>query len=284
MIVERRMPKMTKDRHVMEALGLTKVVIEDGRVVDVGEPRVDYCPLFFKYRNIEEITTEAVRKNIQFRIDDFGMCTSRRSMRMRDFLSFGISEILSMCVEDGTLDCGVIACDGAGTVVVSDPEMIQGIGGRISGLVETSPIKEIIDAVGEERVLDPDNAMIDQVKGAKLARELGFKRIGVTVARGEDAAIIRKEFGGDAILFAVHTSGVDLEEAKIFFDQCDVITSCASRPLREIGARRSLFTVGTKIPIYAATEAGASIMRRRLDSIGRSGKKGGETDSPRPLI
>lgn len=275
---------MNRDRHVMEALGLTRVVIEEGKVVEVGEPRVDYCPLFFKYRNIEEITPETVRKNIQFRIDDFGMCTPRRSMRMRDFLSFGISEILTMCVSEGELECGVIACDGAGTVVVSDPEMIQGIGGRISGLVETSPIREIIDAVGVERVLDPENAVIDQVRGARLAKELGFKRIGVTVARGEDAVTIREEFGDDAVLFAVHTSGVDREEAETLFDQCDVITSCASKPLRELGARRSLFTVGTKIPIFAATVTGASIMRRRLESIGRSKKKDEGSDPPRPLI
>ncbi|TFG56961.1 MAG: DUF2099 family protein, partial [Methanomassiliicoccus sp.] len=85
---------MTKDRHVMEAMGKTRVVIEDGKVVEVGEPQLDYCPLFFKHRGIEKITRDIVRNNIEFRINDFGMCTPDRKMRMRDFLSFGVSELM----------------------------------------------------------------------------------------------------------------------------------------------------------------------------------------------
>lgn len=37
-------------RHVMECLGLSRVVIEDGKVTEVSEPRVKHCPLFEKYR------------------------------------------------------------------------------------------------------------------------------------------------------------------------------------------------------------------------------------------
>jgi putative methanogenesis marker protein 8 len=245
---------------------------------------VEYCPLFFKYRRIESITPESVRENIQFRIDDFGMCTPRRKMRMKDFLSFGISEVLAMCVEESILECAVIACDGAGTVVVSDPELIQGIGGRISGLVETSPIAEIIDAIGRDRVLDPERATIDQVRGMELARGLFEGRIGMTVARGEDARSIRDSQGDNVAIFAVHTSGVSPGEAEILFDNCDVITSCASAPLRKLGEKRSLFTAGNKIPIYAATEFGVEIMKKRLEMM--KGKKGGkgESDPPRPLI
>ena len=41
-------------RHVIEALGKTRVVIEDGKVAEVGEPEVDYCPLFAKHRGIQK--------------------------------------------------------------------------------------------------------------------------------------------------------------------------------------------------------------------------------------
>jgi len=34
-----------KDRHVMEALGKTRVVVENGKVVEVGEPQTEYCPI-----------------------------------------------------------------------------------------------------------------------------------------------------------------------------------------------------------------------------------------------
>ncbi len=109
------------DRHVIEALGRTKVVIRDGKVVEVGRPEVDYCPLFAKVRNIQVITPEVVRENMEFRIRDFGMCTPERKMRMKDFLSFGVSELLGMAVDRGMLDAVVLVCEGAGTAVVSDP-------------------------------------------------------------------------------------------------------------------------------------------------------------------
>ena len=275
-----------RDRHVMEALGMTQVVIEDGEVVEVGDPRIRYCPLFFKYRGIESLTPEQVRENVEFRIADFGLCTPGRKLRMRDYLSFGISEILAMCVEEAILDCGVIVCDGAGTVVISDPEVIQGIGGRISGLVETSPIPEIIGSIGPERVLDAGDATIDQVEGARLARSLEMSRIGVTVAYPDDASKLRELLGNDVVLFAVHTTGISMEGAESMFDTCDIITSCASRSIREVAERRAIFSVGSKIPIYAATEPGAVIMRRRLERVGKArNKENAENpDPPDPLI
>jgi len=271
-----------RDRHVLEALGKTRVVVENGRVVEVGEPLIEYCPLFYKYRGIEKITPDTVMKNIQFRIEDFGICTPHRKLRMRDFLSFGVSEMLAMCVEEGLLDCAVIVSDGAGTVVVPDPELIQGIGGRISGVVETAPIPEIIDSIGRDHVLNPLTAEIDQVKGVALAEKLGYRRIGVTVASSTDAGKIREMMGERAVIFGVHVTGITEEEADELFDFCDIITSCASKAVREVGEKRGLLRVGNKIPIYASSEKGAVIMRRRLELTGHKGS--GEKDSPRPLI
>ena len=79
------------DKHVIEALGKARVTVQDGKVVDVGEPKIEYCPLFHKHRGIEKLTEEEIKKNIEFRIDDFGMCTKDRVLRLKDFLSFGIS-------------------------------------------------------------------------------------------------------------------------------------------------------------------------------------------------
>ena len=53
-------------RHVMEMLGMSKVTIEDGKVIDVTEPKVKYCPLFKKHRGIDELNCESVRKNVEF--------------------------------------------------------------------------------------------------------------------------------------------------------------------------------------------------------------------------
>ncbi len=273
------------ERHVIEALGKTKVVIENGKVTYVGEPQVEYCPLFLKYRGIKEITPEIVKENIEFRMKDFGMCTPGRKLRMRDFLSFGVSELMAMAVSKGLLDCAVIACDGAGTVVVTDPELIQGIGGRISGMVETTPYDEIVEKLGRGNVLDPVGGRIDQLAGTRLAAKLGFGMIGVTVVSGGEALSIRNEFGERVVIFAVHTTGASASDSKALFDACDIVSSCASKWTREYAKERSILTVGKKIPVYAATEFGRKLMEERLRQIGNSKEKASDQeDAPRPLI
>ncbi|QLH75056.1 MAG: DUF2099 family protein [Methanomassiliicoccales archaeon] len=270
-------------RHVIEAMGKTRVVIVDGKVVEVGEPLIKYCPLFHKHRGIKEITPEVVRSNIEFRIRDFGMCAPHRKMRMRDFLSFGVSELLGMAVSQGMLDCAVIACDGAGTVIIDDPEMIQGIGGRISGIVETSIIPEIVNAVGAERVLDPLNGKIDMFLGALKAQAMGYRRIGVTVASALDAERIRNELGPSAVIFAVHTTSMSGEDARSLFEHCDVVTACASRAVREEAARHDVIKVGNKVPVYAVTDIGKELVRARLEQIKAQPVEGPE-DPPRPCV
>ncbi|MDW5561868.1 MAG: DUF2099 family protein [Methanomassiliicoccus sp.] len=271
------------DRHVIEALGRTRVVIRDGKVVEVGVPEVEYCPLFAKVRNIQVISPEAVRENIEFRIRDFGMCTPHRKLRMKDYLSFGVSELLGMAVSQGMLDAAVIVCEGAGTVVVSDPELIQGIGGRVSGLIETTPIPEVIEAIGRDMVLDPKSAKIDQFAGTMLAFVKGFKRVGVSVATASDARRIREEFGQRVAIFAVHTSGRTAEEADSFFDVCDIVTACASSTVRARATERALFQVGNKVPVYAASLWGETLLKTRLELTKHSNVTSPE-DPPRPLI
>ena len=116
------------DKHVVEALGKAKVTIQDGKVVDVGEPIIEYCPLFDKHRGIKELTKDEIEKNLQFRIDDFGMCTKDRILRQKDFLSFGISEILSTLLDENLIDCAIMVCEGCGTVLITEPELAQGVG------------------------------------------------------------------------------------------------------------------------------------------------------------
>ena len=136
-------------RHIIEALGLSRITVENGKVVDVTEPQVEYCPLFDHHRGIKKLTKDVIAENIQFRIDDFGMCTPKRQLRMKDFLNFGISEILCTLLEKHEIDSVVMVLEGCGTVIVNEPELVQGIGGRVSGLVETSPIPELVPEIGE---------------------------------------------------------------------------------------------------------------------------------------
>lgn len=270
-------------RHVMEALGKARVVMEDGKVIEVGEPKVRYCPLFKKYRGIEELNKDTIRENMEFRMGKFGMCCENREVRLDNFLSFGVSELMCLALSKGYIDAVVTAADGCGTCVLTDPGIVQGMGGRISAIVETSPIAKVIEAIGPENVLDPETTPIDQRKGVEMAVSKGYRKIAVTVAFPADAEFLRDTYGDRLVIFAVHTTGITEEQAELYFDKCDVITACASRYVREVGARRATVQAGTKVPVYGATEFGKDVITLKLEELGRKPDHGLD-ESPDPLI
>ncbi len=270
-------------RHVMEMLGMSKVTIEDGKVVDVTEPKVRYCPLFKKYRIIGEIDCASVRKNAEYRIERFGMCNEDRETRMKDFLSFGVSEMLSLALTEHIIDATVIAADGCGTVVLDDPEIVQGMGGRISGIIETEPIEKVVNDIGAERILDPNTAKIDQFEGVAKAYHMRYHTVAVTVSNAKDAQEIRDCFGMTTVIIAVHTTGTSEKDAERLFETCDIITACASKYIREVAKEKAVLQAGTKVPVYAASEVGARIMKAKLDQLGRTPDTTLD-ESPEPLI
>lgn len=275
------------DEHVIEALGKTRVVVKNGEVIEVGEPKIDYCPIFDKYRGIKKITPENVRENIEFRIKDFGMCTSSRTLRMQDFLSFGVSETLSTLIEDKIIDSAVTVCEGCGTVIISESDLMQGIGGRVSGLVSTSPLEDIINIIGKENVLSPENAEIDQVKGVLKAVDKKYKKIAVTVVSPKDIKKLREieEEHEDVkiYIFVSHVSEVSKNDAETILDYADVVTGCASKYIREIGMDKGLFKAGDCIPIFGVTEEGKDFLKLRIKKIGGLKEKN-NTEIPKPLI
>lgn len=274
--------------HVIEALGLSKVTIKDGKVVDVTKPEVEYCPLFDHHRGIKKLTPEAIAKNMQFRIDDFGMCMPNRQLRMKDFLNFGISEIMCTLLDEHVIDSVIMVLEGCGTLIVTEPDLVQGIGGRVSGLVKTSPIPELINKIGVENIVDPETAEINQIKGLELAIEKGFKNIAVTITLASDIDKIERVKSEhpdvNIYVFVVHTSKRTAEEARKLFDGCDVATACASKYIRKIGQKESIKTVGQSIPIYARTEDGKKFLEIRLEKIGGEKPKKDNPDLPYPLI
>ena len=274
--------------HIIEALGLSRIKIKDGKVIEVSEPEVEYCPLFDHHRGIKKLTPEVIAENIQFRIDDFGMCTPNRQLKMKDYLNFGISEIMSTLLDENMIDCVVMVLEGCGTLIVNEPELVQGIGGRVSGLVKTSPIPELIAKFDEELIVNPKIAEINQIKGIKLAIEHGFKNIAVTVALAEDAEKIKQLQNENPdiniYVFVVHTSKLSAHDARALFNVCDVATGCASKNMREIGEAESVKIVGQSIPIFARTEMGKKFLEMRLDKIGGEKPKKDNPDLPHPLI
>ncbi len=256
--------------HIMEILGKTKVVVKDGKVVEVGEPQVKWCPLWNKVSGIENITTDTVRQNMEQRIKEFGMFTPQRRLDLGVFASFGISEILMTALRRGLIDSTVTVCDGAGTVVTSAPDLVQGMSAQISGLVETEPIPEVIAAIHQigGQVLDPATARIDQAAGFRLAAGQGHKKIAVSVVDVASASRVRDmedEVEAEAILMAAHLTGIGREETRKLLKLVDVVTSCASGNVRELV--KPLIQVGTAIPLFGLTENGKDLLIERAKEI-----------------
>jgi putative methanogenesis marker protein 8 len=194
------------------------------------------------------------------------MCTARREvLDNREFVGFGASEILSFGLHAGLIDAVVLACDGAGTVIVTKPALVQGIGGRMSGLVSTSPIPEVMDRIEANGgiVLDRDSAAMDQLAGVALAVENGFRKIAVTVARPETAAVIRK-IHPTTIIFGVHVTGLTKEQAETLVNASDLVTSCASKTIRDAAGPKALVQAGVTIPIFAMTPAGKELIIEKI--------------------
>jgi putative methanogenesis marker protein 8 len=258
---------LTKDEHVIEAIGRCRIVIRNGNVVEVGEPVIRDCPLARRFAcPIPDMGKESVRANIEHRIRAFGMCTpGREVMDTREFVGFGASELLSFGLHKGLLDAVVLACDGAGTVVATKPAMVQGIGGRMSGLVSTTPYPEVIHRIEKDGgfVLDPDKASIDQLAGVALALTRGFRKIAVTVARPQTAEVIRRVHP-KTLIFGVHVTGLTKPEAETLVASSDLVTSCASRSIRDAVNKNALVQAGTAIPIFALTMAGKNLILEKV--------------------
>jgi len=258
---------LKKDEHVIEAIGRCRVVIRNGTVVDVGEALIRDCPLAKRFAcPIPDIKKDSVKANIEHRIKAFGMCTpGREVMDTREFVGFGASELLSFGLHKGLLDAVVLACDGAGTVVVTKPAMAQGIGGRMSGLVSTTPYPEVMNRIERDGgyVLDRDHASIDQPAGVALALVQGFRKIAVTVARPETAENIRR-IHPRTLIFGVHVTGLQKPEADMLVTNSDLVTSCASRTIRESVGKNALVQAGTAIPIFAMTMTGKNLILEKV--------------------
>ncbi len=285
---------MVEDKHVIEALGKVRVVIENGEITEVGPSLgMDYCPMFHAMHKVDELNEEFIRKNIQFRIDDFGMCTPERIIEMDDAITVGVSEILKTNMELGNIDCVVGACDGAGTLLMVNPRVVQGVGARVSGLVSTTPIPEVIQKL-EERdsvILDPETAELNQLEGLKMALDMGYKNIAITILPSPMIKEIRHYPVDDDVnvyIFVAHTTGVEYPEVEMMFENADIVTACASKSIRKYTDKYKPYYYGSKVPIFCASEDGHKLLDSRLEKIGKplstTDYPRAETDEPRELL
>ena len=243
--------------HIMEIMGKTRVVVKDGEVIEVGDSEIEWCPLIAKLSGIQKITSEEVKKNVESKISNLGMFTAKRKLLEQDtFVAFGASEIMMSGLRSGSLEATVTVCDGAGTVISNNPDLVQGIGGRMSGLIKTEPIEDVINGIQKFGgiVLDTKIAVIDPAGGVKKAADLGYKKIAVTVANLKTAKKLREleaELELDLIVIAVHVTGVSKEEAQGLLENSDLVISCASKHIRELA--KPFVQVAAVIPLFVIT-------------------------------
>ncbi len=271
---------MTKDEdiHIMECLGKSKVVVKNGKVVEVKNPKIKYCPLFLKHRNIQELNKDTIRKNIEYRIKDFGLFTENRIVESKEYIvDFGTSEIFMSGLEDKIIDSAVIVSDCAGTVITENPYLVQGLCGRISGIVKTSPIKKVIEKIKEKGgyILDENNATINQYLGVLKGIELGYKNIGVSIANLSESKRIKeleKIYNVNIITFGVHTTGYSKEDVLDSLPYLDLITICASKgvidALKEYNG--NIIQLGSSVPIVALSKNGKKLLLNRLLHLDKS--------------
>lgn len=207
---------------------------------------------------------------MEFRIKNHGMFSARRRLQMGIFVGFGTSESMMTGINAGIIDAAVTVCDGAGTVITANPDLVQGMGGYISGLVETDPIPEVIEGIRNMNghVLSPHNGKIDQIEGAAYAAAAGYKKFAVTVADAAAAEKLReleKTAGVRIMIIGVHLTGISEEDAGRLLGVADIVTSCASKHIRE--QVKPLVQVGTAVPLFGLTRWGKELLVERAKEV-----------------
>jgi putative methanogenesis marker protein 8 len=214
----------------------------------------------------KHIDKEAVRKSVEKKIAAQGFCCRNRTFDAEPVVAYGASEMMQVWIEKDLIDCAVVVCEGAGTVITTNGKLVQAVGARLTGIVKTSAIREVIEHIRSEggTVLDEASAQIDQLEGVKKAYSLGFKHIAVSVAGFQAKAItdirrFEKEKRIDVLVFSVCNTCVCSADVKHIAD-ADVACASASKVLRSRIGNRALLQLGATIPVYALTERGKRLV------------------------
>jgi putative methanogenesis marker protein 8 len=254
-----------KGEHEIYCCGACVRISEKGVRV-LTEPLVDHCPLHEAMYGTKHIDREAVRKSVEMKIAGYGFCCKNRTFDAESVVAYGASEMMHVWLEKKLIDCAVVVCEGAGTVITTNGGLVQSIGARLTGIVKTSPVQGIIKRIEAEDgvILDRANARIDQVEGVRRAFDSGFKRVAVSVA-GFQAKIIseirRVETSAKANVLIFSVCNTCLNDADVkHIAKADVVCASASKILRTKIGKKAALQLGATIPVYALTEKGKRLV------------------------
>jgi len=270
---ERRIPV---GEHEFYCCG-ARVLIEDGEIKVLTEPRITYCPLHEAIYGTKNLDREAVKRTVEMKVKGLGFCCEDRIFDESSVVPYGSSEIISVCMRKGLLDCAVTVCDGAGTVVADNAGLVQAIGARLTGIARTSPIRSTIRYIKAKggRVLDEESAKIDQAEGVVKAAELAYERIAVTVASFNSDSIekirrFEKERTVQVAIFSVCNTCAEEGDVDRILIGADVVCASASKLIREKVGPKALLQLGLTIPVFAITRLGKELLLSYLVEFGES--------------
>lgn len=270
------MKNMNEDEHIWE-VGKAQMVVRNGNVVSVSDPLIKSCPIHYAIIGEEQMSSESIRRAMELKIKKYGLCTPARIIESDSIaMGYGASETLATALKRGLIDCSVIVSDGAGTVITDKPEIVQGIGMMMSGLIKTSPIPDLIKRLEDKGVMVlSKDAVIDQIAGVRKAFDMGFNKVGVTISGNYARSIvdikkIEDDYNKESLKIIVHSTGVS-DELVPYIRMADIVTACASKTIREtIGRQENIKIYGKKIPVYALSPFGERIMNSQKDEISKS--------------
>jgi len=269
-----------KDVHILRHYS-SLIVVSEGRVIYVTDPTMISCPLAnVLYPDLKDMIGDdperqkkLIKDVVETKIRKTGQFTDRRKIIDPAIaVPYGASEMILTALQKNVVDAAVIVCDGAGTIVADNPDVVQGVGGRMNGLFFTSPIRSIqnsLDQYGCRRV--SPTAAINQAAGVEKAVQQGYRRIAVTInAFGDESLnqirVIEKKNGVIVYIFIVCTTGVGSARIAEIGDHADMVWSCGSMDLRrEIGGR-AILQFSKAIPVFVLTDQGMAIAKAYVET------------------
>jgi len=227
--------------------------------------------LYRRTKSAENSNSElikAIKKAVEGNISKFGFFTGKRKLHREDIvIPYGASEMMMYAMRKNAIDSAVLVCDGAGTVVINRPEIVQGIGARMNGLFYTTPIDKIIERLEKYNceVVFPETANIRQLEGLRRAAELGSKKVAVTINGFMEESLsdikeIEKDNSLSITSLVVCTTGVKEERIEEIKNYADLVWSCASEGIRKKIGKKAILQLSTAIPVFVLTEKGLNFL------------------------
>jgi len=259
-----------KDYHVLRFFSVF-VAVSKGKVVDISGSFLEYCPLVkMLYGDIKcsDDMKANVKDLVEKKISEFGFFTTNRKLHMTKIaVPFGASEMLMYALRKKVIDAAVIVCDGAGSVIATNPEVVQGIGARMNGLFYTTLISEITEKLKDDNcnVVFSD-ARINQIEAVGKACELGYKNIAVTIngyvedEKLDQIKCLEDKYSVSITLLVVCTTGTSSERIQEISKYADIVWSCASEGIRKVVGGKSIFQISKKIPVFVLTQKGLNFV------------------------